>query len=296
MTDPTSLVGKVALVTGATSGHGRAVALGLAQRGAEVILLGRDPDRCREVQLAIQRETDRAAEILLCDLASRREINRAAAEFLDTGRPLHLLVNNAGLVNLRRQETADGVEMTFGVNYLAHFQLTLLLLEHMIHSGRAGADGHAARIVNVSSDTHRIVSLDLNDLEARRRYSWMGAYGRSKLAILYFTLELARRMESKGVTVNAVDPGPLESRIGMNHTGLAPVILAVVMKYFFPSAERAARTALHLCASPAMEGKTGGYYKFDTKRRPGIKRGDPSLGARLWEISARMTGVDYPAQ
>src|SRR5215510_3776143 len=169
--------GRVCLVTGATSGHGRAVAMGLARLGADVVLLGRSAERCRRVQAEIAaRAGGKAPAVLLCDLASRREIERAATEYFDSGRPLHVLVNNAGLVSLARRESADGVELTFAVNYLAMFQLTLLLLPRLL-------EGAPARIVNVSSDTHRIARLDLDDLELRS-YGWMRAYGRWKLAIV----------------------------------------------------------------------------------------------------------------
>jgi NAD(P)-dependent dehydrogenase (short-subunit alcohol dehydrogenase family) len=277
--------GRVCLVTGATSGHGRAVAAALAGLGGDVILLGRNPEKCARVREAIAREkAARAPDVLLCDLARREEVDRAARELLDSGRPLHVLVNNAGLVNLRRQETPDGVETTFAVNYLAHFQLTLRLLPLL----RASAP---ARIVNVSSDTHRIARLDLDDLELRRRYSWLRAYARSKLAIVYFTRELARRLEGSGVTANAVDPGPVASGIGANNAGLAYRLLAPAIG-LFPSPERAARTAVELAASPELAEKSGGYYKFGRERRPRLDSRRPELGRELWAASARMTGVD----
>ena len=280
--------GKVCLVTGATDGHGRAVAEGLAGMGAEVILLGRNPEKCRSVARAIGEECGgRMPDTLLCDLSQRREIDRAASEFLASGRPLHLLVNNAGIVNLRRRENADGIEMTFAVNYLAYFQLTLRLLERMQESA-------PARIVNVASDAHRSVSLNLDDLESTRRYSVMRAYGLSKMAILSFTRELARRLEDTGVTANAVDPGPVASGIGSNNPGLAYSLASLMIKYLFPSAKRAARTALCLATSPEVADESGAYYKFGTRRTPRADATDAELASRLWEISARMTGVDLP--
>ncbi|MCH6587949.1 MAG: SDR family NAD(P)-dependent oxidoreductase, partial [Proteobacteria bacterium] len=219
-----NLEGRVCMVTGATSGHGRAVATGLARQGAHVVLLGRNPEKCRAVQREIAAENGgKAPDIVLCDLSSRSEIDRAASEYLASGRPLHVLVNNAGLVNLKRRETGDGVEMVFAVNYLAYFQLALRLLPRL-------RDSAPARIVNVSSDTHKIAKLDLDDLELCRRYSWLRSYGRSKLAIVYFTLELARRLEGTGVTVNAVDPGPVASSIGDNNPGPVYTLLAPLIR------------------------------------------------------------------
>ncbi|MCZ6463577.1 MAG: SDR family oxidoreductase [Proteobacteria bacterium] len=281
-----NLEGRVCMVTGATSGHGRAVATGLARQGAQVVLLGRNPEKCRAVQREIAAENGgKAPDIVLCDLSSRSEIDRAASEYLASGRPLHVLVNNAGLVNLKRRETGDGVEMVFAVNYLAYFQLALRLLPRL-------RDSAPARIVNVSSDTHKIAKLDLDDLELCRRYSWLRSYGRSKLAIVYFTLELARRLEGTGVTVNAVDPGPVASSIGDNNPGPVYTLLAPLIRGLFPSPERAARTALHLAGNPELETTSGAYYKFMKRRIPKVRSDEPEFGKQLWERSAAMTGVD----
>ncbi len=276
--------GRVCLVTGASDGHGRAVARGLARRGAALVLLGRSPAKCEKVQAEIAAESGKRPEILLCDLASREQVDRAAAEHLASGRPLHVLVNNAGLVSQTRQENAEGIELTFAVNYLAMFQLTLRLLPRLLESA-------PARIVNVSSDTYRIASLDFDDLQMRRGYSFMRAYGRSKLAIVYFTLELAQRLAGRPLTVNAVDPGPVASNIGANNPGLAYRLAAPVIKRLFPSPERAARTALMLAGDPALEGETGGYYRSG-RRRPRPLDFDPETSRRLWRASAELTGAD----
>jgi len=250
--------------------------------GADVILHGRDEERLFRTRSEIETSTGRMPEILVADLASRKDVDRMADTFLSWDRPLHVLVNNAGLVCRRRQETRDGIEMTFGVNYLAHFQLTRRLLERM-------GESSGARIVNVSSDTHRTVRLDLDDLELRSGYSVMRAYGLSKLCIVHFTLELARRLEGSDVTVNACDPGPVTSNIGQNNPGAARKILKVVMKLTFPSAEKAARTALHLASSPELEGVSGRYYKSCEERKPRISP-DPAVGRKLWDISVEMLG------
>jgi NAD(P)-dependent dehydrogenase (short-subunit alcohol dehydrogenase family) len=277
--------GRVCLVTGATDGHGRAVARGLARRGADVVLLGRDPEKCRRVQAEIARESGgKSPETLLCDLASREAIDRAASEYLAGGRPLHVLVNNAGLVSQTRQQNAEGIELTFAVNYLAVFQLTLRLLPRLIESV-------PARIVNVSSDTYRIASLDFADLQLERGYSFLRAYGRSKLAIVVFTLELARRLEGQGVTVNAVDPGPVASNIGANNPGFAYRIASPIIRHLFPSPDRAARTALMLATDARLEGATGGYYRSGRKRERALAF-DAELWDRLWRTSAELARVD----
>jgi NAD(P)-dependent dehydrogenase (short-subunit alcohol dehydrogenase family) len=293
MSEELDMVGRVCLVTGATDGHGRAVAGQLARRGADVVLLGRNPEKCRRVQAEITAELTRTGnggkspEILLCDLASREEVDRAASEFLASGRPLHVLVNNAGLVTIGRQESADGHELGFAVNYLALFQLTLRLLPRMIESP-------PARIVNVSSDSYKIGRLDLDDLPLRS-YSAAKSYSRSKLAIVYFTIELARRLESagltNGITVNAVDPGPVASNIGANNPGLLYRLIGPLIKNLFPSADRAARTAMMLATAPELSTRTGGYYRSLQHREKPIDF-DAELSKRLWAISAELTGAD----
>jgi len=285
VTGTPDLSGKVCIVTGATSGHGRAVAEALARMGADLVLLGRNPEKCQSVERAIAEECGgRAPRTLLCDLSARRDIDRAASEFLAEQRPLHLLVNNAAVVNLTRQENAEGIEMTLAVNYLAYFQLTLRLLDRMRESA-------PARIVNVSSDAHRVASLDLDDLQFARKYSVWRTYSLSKLAILSFTLELARRLEGTGVTANAVDPGPVASGIGSNNPGLLYTLTRPMIKYLFPSPGRAARTALYLATSPDVAHTTGAYFKFGTRRAPHADASDPELAARLWNLSLRMTGI-----
>lgn len=285
------LDGRVCLVTGATSGHGLALARWLARLGGEVVLIGRSEERCRTAAREIGAATGRTPDVLLCDLSSRASIDRAAAGWLAGGRPLHVLCNNAGQVNLRRRASVDGLEMTLAVNYLACFQLTLRLLPRLLGSATEAAP---SRVVNVSSDTHRMVSLDPDDLERRgRRHSLMGSYARSKLCIVHFTRELSRRLRGRGVVANAVDPGPVESRIGQNNPGAAADLLAVVMRHVFPAAEWAARTAVWLAAAPEAAAVTGGYFKYGRPRTPRVA---PGVGPRLWAASAAITGASLPRE
>jgi NAD(P)-dependent dehydrogenase (short-subunit alcohol dehydrogenase family) len=292
MSEELDMAGRVCLVTGATDGHGRAVAAQLARRGADVVLLGRNPEKCRQVQAEITAEIaaggngGKSPEILLCDLSSRAEVDRAADEYLASGRPLHVLVNNAGLVTLHREESVDGHELGFAVNYLAMFQLTLRLLPRLLESP-------PARIVNVSSDTYKIGKLDLDDLPLHS-YSAAKSYSRSKLAIVYFTIELARRLEAQaaaGISVNAVDPGPVASNIGANNPGLLYRMVGPMIRHLFPSADRAARTAMMLATDPTLADRSGGYYRSLAHRENPLAF-DAELSHRLWQISAELTGVD----
>lgn len=279
--------GRTCLVTGATDGHGKAVAIALAARGADVVLHARS----REKALAVRDEVARAGggkapEILLADLARADEVEAAVASYLASGRPLHVLVNNAGLVGLARRTNEAGQELTFAVNYLALFRLTLGLLPRLLES-------EPARIVNISSDTYRIAKLDLDDLQLERDYSMMKAYGQSKLAIVYFTHELARRLEGRGVTVNAVDPGPVASNIGADNPGLAYRVIGPLIRGFFPSASRAARTAVMVATDPALDRESGGYYR-SRKRRAKPLDFDAALSLGLWQKSLVLCGVAEP--
>ncbi len=282
------MTGRVCLVTGATDGHGRAVADSLADAGAELVLLGRNPQKCERVQAEIAARTGRKPDILLCDLMNRSDVDRAADDYLESGRPLHLLVNNAGLVNLHRQVNAEGLEQTFAVNYLAMFQLTLRLFERLQQSA-------PARVVNVSSDTYKIGKLELDNLQLERDYSVSQAYARSKLAIVHFTLELARRIQGSGVTANAVDPGPVASNIAANNPGLLYTVAKPMIRYLFPSAARAARTCLLISTDPALADSTGGYWRSLKRRDRPLKQPDPALAAGLWQESVRLTGTDLPS-
>jgi NAD(P)-dependent dehydrogenase (short-subunit alcohol dehydrogenase family) len=279
------MTGRVCLVTGATDGHGRAVAAALAAAGADVVLLGRNPEKCAATQLEIADRTGRKPDILLCDLMNRTDVDRAADEFLASGRKLHLLVNNAGLVNLNRQLNDEGLEQTFAVNYLAMFQMTLRLLDRMKESA-------PARIVNISSDTYKIARLELDNLQLERDYSVSQAYARSKLAIVHFTLELARRTDGTGVTVNAVDPGPVASNIAANNPGLLYSLAKPMIRYFFPSAARAARTCLLVASDPDLVASTGGYWRSRKRRVRPLENRDRDLAEGLWKASVKLTGVD----
>ncbi|MEM9173629.1 MAG: SDR family NAD(P)-dependent oxidoreductase [Myxococcota bacterium] len=285
----TDMTGRVCLVTGATDGHGRALAKRLVERGAEVVVHARSDEKARRVCEAIARETGRKApEILLADLSRGEEVDAAVERYRASGRPLHVLVNNAGLVALGRETNEAGHELTFAVNYLALFRLTLGLLPLLRECG-------PARIVNISSDTYRVAKLELDDLMLEHDYGIMKAYGQSKLAVLYFTLELARRTRGQGVSVNAVDPGPVASNIGANNPGLAYRLVGPLIRGLFPSAERAARTALWVATDPALAEQSGGYYRSLAHRVDPLDF-DEDASARLWQQSLQLNAIeDSPA-
>ena len=280
-----ALAGRTCMVTGATSGVGWAAALELARQGAETFLIVRDRSRGEAAVERIMRATGNPeVEALYADLASLDEVREVARRFLELGRPLHVLLNNAGVVNVERRETVDGLEETFAVNHLSHFLLTHLLLERL----RASAP---ARVVNVASDAHRFCSpLDFDDLQAQRRYRSMRVYGHSKLANLLFTHELARRLQGTGVTANAMHPGFVGSALGTNNGWLARLAMRAA-RPFVRTPEQGAETAVWLCTASELQDESGGYFRDRRPHAPRSHARDDAAAGRLWAMSERLTGL-----
>jgi NAD(P)-dependent dehydrogenase (short-subunit alcohol dehydrogenase family) len=285
-----SLEGRICLVTGATSGIGLETAVGLAERGAHVVIAGRDARRAEIARADVTRRSgNRNVDLLLADLSAQAEVRKLADAFLSGYPALHVLVNNAGAVWNRRELTVDGLEATFAVNHLAYFLLTHLLLDRI----RASAP---ARIVNVASDAHRFGSIDWDDLQSERRYrglpvvSGLRAYAASKLANLLFTAELARRLAGSGVTANSVHPGMVATGLGKNN-GVLGEIAALLVRPFARTPAQGAATSIHLASAPELAGVSGQYFANQRRRAPAAAALDADAARRLWEVSARLTGV-----
>ncbi len=280
-----SLAGRTCLVTGATSGIGLETALGLVRLGARVLLVGRSRERGNEaLERARAEGGPGTAELLLADLASLDEVRRLADSVLEAAPALHLLVNNAGVVNLRRTTTRDGFETMFAVNHLAHFLLTLQLLDRLRESA-------PSRIVHVASDAHRFGVLDIDDLQSERRYGAMKSYGRSKFANILFSNELARRLEGSGVTSNSLHPGAVATRLGKNNGWLGELATGL-LRPFFLTPEQGARTTLHVATEPTLEKTSGRYFARQKEARPSAATRNPELGRQLWERSAALCGLE----
>ena len=276
---------RVGVVTGATSGIGRAAAFALARHGLSLALVCRSRAKGEALAAALRAETGNPRiAIFGADLAVQAEIRRVAGELLARYPRIQLLLNNAGVVNLRFEETPDGIETTFAVNHLAYFLLTELLRPRLVASA-------PARIVSVASDAHRFGKLDLDDLEYRtRRYRSMQVYGSSKLLNLLWTYELARRLEGTGVSANAMHPGGVRTGLG-DQNGPVLAALGKVVKLFMRSPERGADTAVWLATAPELEGVSGRYY-YDRKEHRSLPiTYDRAAQQRLWEISERRTGL-----
>ncbi|MEE9606412.1 MAG: SDR family oxidoreductase [Myxococcota bacterium] len=279
------LEGRTCLVTGASAGIGEQTALGLAQHGARVVLVCRNAERGERARARIARKSGNGdVKLMLADLASVAEIRRLAGDFLAVQPELHVLVNNAGVVNLRRSSTVDGLETTFAVNHLAYFLLTHLLRERLVASA-------PSRIVNVASDAHKWGRLDFSDLQSEANYGGMRVYGTSKLANILFTYELARRLEGTAVTANCVHPGPVASQLGKNNGAFARVATALLKPFFLSPADGAA-TSIYAASAPELDGVSGKYFAKQREKRSSQASRDPALASRLWEASAALVGVD----
>ncbi|HXK21467.1 MAG TPA: SDR family oxidoreductase [Myxococcota bacterium] len=289
-----SLEDRTCLVTGATSGIGLETAVGLAREGARVLIVGRDPMRGEAARAEIARRSGHhRVELLRADLASLKEVRRLADEVRARCPALHVLVNNAGVMNLTRRQTEDGFEATFAVNHLAYFALT----HHLLDLLKANAP---ARIVNVASDAHRFGRIDWDDLQSERRYrglpvvAAMRVYGTSKLLNILFTQELARRLEGSGVTANCVHPGAVSTRLGANN-GSATRIAASLLRPFMLSPAEGARTSIHLASSPDVAELSGRYFAKMREARCSRAARDPDAARRLWMLSAELAGLDAEA-
>jgi NAD(P)-dependent dehydrogenase (short-subunit alcohol dehydrogenase family) len=279
--------GKICMVTGANSGIGKATALGLAQMGATVVMVCRDRTRGEAAQSEIKTKSgNNAVDLLLADLSSQQSIRQLVENFKQRYTQLHVLINNAGVCMLTRRETVDGLEMMFAVNQLAPFLLTNLLLDVLKASV-------PARIINVSSSAHEAGYIKLDDLQSKKHYRFMRAYGQSKLAVMLFTYELARRLQGTGVTANCLHPGFVTTNIGQS--GVGPVGRAVakfIVFRFGISPEEGAKTSLYLASSPDVEGVTGKYFVKSIPRRSAPISYDESLQRQVWEESAKL--VKWP--
>jgi NAD(P)-dependent dehydrogenase (short-subunit alcohol dehydrogenase family) len=279
---------KIALVTGGTSGLGLITARELARTGARVVITARDEQKGTAVAEQLQREAGNPRiEVLRCDFSSLQSIRDAAAEYRRRFDRLHVLVNNAGGINPKRQLSVDGFELTFAVNHLGYFLFTSLLLDVLKKSA-------PARVVSVASEAARWGSIDLGDLQAERRYSGTRQYGATKRMNIAFGLELAERLRGTGVTSNVLHPGVVASNFGAV-SGWFGVAVALV-KPFLLTPEQGARTQIWLASSPEVEGVTGGYFMRKKQIAPQRQARDPELRRRLWEVSEQLTGLATPTR
>jgi retinol dehydrogenase 12 len=287
------MTGKVCMVTGATSGLGLATARQLAERGATVVVVGRNAARASSAAQEVARAGPHAPVAwLAADFAVQGQVRELAAEVIRRYPYLNVLVNNAGTICRHRKVTPEGVELTLAVNHLAPFLLTNLLLESL----EAGAP---ARVVNVASAAHERARLDLADPAMRRRHLPFRAYAASKLANVLFTYELARRLESTGVTANAVDPGLVRTGLGRNNglaRDLAWRLTHLRYRSLSLSPDQGADSIVFLASSPTLLSVNGEYFSRWERSQSSPSSRDIATAQRLWALSEQWTGLRQPYQ
>jgi retinol dehydrogenase-14 len=274
---------KIVLITGASSGIGRAASIALARSGAHIVMLCRNPEKPNIVKNEIARETGKQnVDIVPVDLANLGTIRKATENVASAYPEINVLINNAGGFFSPGRLTSDGFEYTFGTNHLGPFLLTNLLLKKAKWS-------HDARIINLSSEAQRQGKIYFADLMGTKHYSAMRAYCQSKLANILFTLALAERIKDRGITVNAVHPGVVRTRFG-SEAGRLFKGLIVLARPFMRSPVKGAETVVYLAESQEVSGVTGKYF---TDKKP-IKMNpiatDNEAIERLWKVSCELTG------
>ena len=280
--------GKTVLITGGTSGIGKAAAVALAAMGAKVVVVGRNPER-GEAALEEIREQGHSdsVELILADLCVQSEVRRLAETFLARHDRLDVLANNAGLVQSRRTETPDGIEMTLAINHLAPFLLTNLLLDRLKESA-------PSRVITVSSEAQRWASMDFGDLQSRRKYRGFPVYGMTKLANIMFTYELAKRLKGTGVTANCLHPGGVGTNFGKNNGGPMALFFRAA-KPFMRTPEQGSDTLIWLASSSEVEEVSGKYFSDREEIEAQEIANDPEARRTLWEMSEELTGLKVRA-
>ena len=280
---------KICMVTGANAGIGKETALELARLGAMVILVSRSHEKGEAARQEIIKATGNSqVELLLADLSSQVSIRSMVEGFNAKFDHLDVLVNNAGVYLSERQESVDGLEMTFATNHLGYYLTTLLLWDKLV----AGAP---SRVVNVSSDAHRGAKLDFDDLQNQKNYQGFRVYSQSKLANILFTYELDRRRNGADVTINALHPGFIASNFGRNNKGLVGFAMKHIVPWFARSTVQGATTSIYLATSADVAGHSGEYYVDCKPVRSSGESYDQAVAARLWAESETLTRIAMPA-
>jgi retinol dehydrogenase 12 len=269
----------VCLITGATDGVGRSTSLKLAKLGFHVVIAARNASKAEALKNEIIAAGSDHVEFILADLTSLEQVRSLAEQFRARHPTLDVLINNAGVFLPRRTVTGDGYETTYQVNYLSHFLLTQMLLKPLERSAQG-------RIINLSSSVHSRAKFDLNNLQSERHFSVLGTYAASKLLVLMFTEELAKRLRDTSVTANAVHPGIVRTPMMLHAPGAFRIISLLSMPLSI-SADKGAETSVHLATAPELRAVTGRYF---TGSKPAVvKNAFDTEGNRalLWDLSVR---------
>ncbi len=280
------MTGKVCIVTGGNSGIGKETAKGLAGLGADVVIICRDRSKGEAALSEIRPAHGKGSvELIVADLSSLAQVKAAADGFKSGHQRLDVLVNNAGVILIKRLVTPEGYEQTFATNHLGHFLLTSLMLDLLKKSA-------PSRIINITSEAHRGAKIDFEDIQGEKHYSSFKAYGQSKLANVLFTYELAKRLEGSGISVNCLHPGVV--RTGFGHdTGGALSALIRLGSPFYMSPRKSARAVVYLASAPELGIVTGKHFSKSKQVESSPESYDQETAKRLWELSEELTGVRF---
>ncbi|MCS6835453.1 MAG: SDR family oxidoreductase [Anaerolineae bacterium] len=280
---------RIVIVTGATNGIGLVAARELARQSATVVMVSRSADKLARAAEQIQRETGNGSvETIAADLSLMSQVNAAADAFLARHQRLDVLLNNAGAYYDKRQLTAEGLEMTFALNHLSYFLLTQRLLETL--KTTAAAHGEA-RIINVSSDAHRVGQVNFDDIQRQKGYNGFRVYGESKLMNVLFTYKLASVLEGTRVTANALHPGFVRTGFGQGSSGGLAGKFIGLLQTFALTPEQGAETSIYLASSPKVKGVTGQYWVKKNAVRSSAASYDRAAQERLWTLSEQLVGL-----
>ena len=282
------MAGRTVLVTGATSGIGRATALGLARMGAHLAITGRDNVRTEDAAREIRAAGGGQVDLFTADLYSQSEVRRLAKEVLQSLSRIDVLINNVGGYWNTRHATVDGLERTFALNHLAPFLLTNLLLDKLKQSA-------PARVVTVSSNAHTQGQIDFEDLQGTASYSGARAYSQSKLANVLFSYELARRLRGTSVTANALHPGVVSTSFGVEDPASVQRVFIPFLRLFMKTPAQGAATPIHLACAPELEHVTGRYFANSKPTRSSKPSYDEAAATRLWQVSGDLVGLTTAA-
>lgn len=275
---------KNVLITGATSGIGEATAIDLAKKGANIFFIARNNLKAQNLSDKIEFISGKRPKFFIADLASLKNIKESALEFISLDIPLHVLLNNAGLINNNRKETVDGFEEVFSINHLAYFYLTHLLLDKL-------KEGTPSRIINVSSGAHAFVKgFNFDDVNSLKEYKPFKVYGYSKLANILFTKKLSQVLENENIIVNCLHPGVVGTGFGQNN-GIFSKILFNLSKPFMRSSEKGAETSIYLCSSPDVSDVSGQYFYNCKIAKTTTWANNQEDADRLWDLSKELTGI-----
>ncbi|GIK59804.1 MAG: SDR family oxidoreductase [Ignavibacteriota bacterium] len=278
---------KICLITGATSGIGKAAALKLADTGASLILLSRNEKKGEKICNQIKEKNNTQVKFYKADISSMKQVRNVSEKIKSDFNHIDVLINNAGARFDNYFKNDEGIELTFATNHLGHFLLTLSLIEMLKKSSQG-------RVINISSAAHANGTEELYDIVAPEHYDRRLAYGRSKLANLYFTYELASRLQSSKITVNAVDPGGVATNFSRNN-GLIPWMkhyLSYILNLKLISPQKASETVVYLASSDEV-GRISGKYFFEKKEINSSSASySKETAMKLWQLSLKLTGTE----